>query len=252
MIFFRSFISSLFAPLTIFWLLLLSGVLLIWFKKTKSSRILFITAGIWLALVSFAPLPDLLCGLLERSYPPLTDVNHLTKYNDVYIMVLGAGHTSDPALPSNTQLSRDALGRLAEGIRLHRLLPGSKLVTSGWNGDDPLPEALVLKRAAELLGVPPEDILTLITPVNTQEEALCYRNAFGKSHKLIIVTDAIHMPRAILWFRKAGLDPVAASTNQLIKHSPGQRSFNFLPSSDYIHEMECAMHEYIGIIRAKL
>lgn len=252
MVFFRSFISSFFAPLTIFWLLLLSGLFLNWFKKKKNSRILFITAGIWLALVSFAPLPDLLCRLLERSYPPLTDVSRLTTYNAVHIMVLGAGHISNPALPANTQLTHEALGRLAEGIRLHRLLPGSKLVTSGWQGDDPLPQALALKRAAELLGVPNEDILTLTTPVNTQEEALCYMNTFGKSYKLIIVTDAIHMPRAILWFRNAGLDPVAAPTNYLIKHSPNQRSFKFLPSSGYIHEMECAMHEYIGIIRAKL
>ena len=93
MVLFRSFISSLVAPLTIFWMFLLS---------------------------------------LERSYPPLTDLNSLSNDIDVHIMVLGSGHTSDPALPANNQLSHNALGRLAEGIRLHRLLPGSKLITSGW------------------------------------------------------------------------------------------------------------------------
>jgi len=252
MVLFRSFISSLIAPLTIFWLLLLAGLLLIWLKKKKSSRILIVISLIWLALISFAPLPKLLCRSLERSYTPLTDLNSLSNNIDVHIMVLGSGHTSDPTLPANNQLSNNALGRLAEGIRLHRLLPGSKLITSGWQGDDLVPNALVLKRAAELLGISTEDIFTLVTPVNTEEEALCYRSTFGKSHKLIIVTDAIHMPRAILWFRKAGLNPIAAPTNHLIKHSPNQKSFNFLPSADNINEMESAMHEYIGILWAKL
>jgi len=252
MVLFRSFISSLVAPLTIFWMLLLSGLLLIWLKKKKSSRILIVISLIWLALISFVPLPKLLCRSLESSYPPLTDLNSLSNDIDVHIMILGSGHTSDPVLPANNQLSHNALGRLAEGIRLHRLLPGSKLITSGWQGDDLVPNAMVLKRAAELLGISTEDILILVTPVNTEEEALSYRSTFGKTHKLIVVTDAIHMPRAIMWFHKAGLNPIAAPTNHLIKYNPNQKSFNFLPSADNINEMESAIHEYIGIMWVKL
>ena len=252
MVLLRAFISSLIMPLTIFWLLLLCGLMLMWLKKKNNSRILMVIALIWFAFVSFSPLPNLLIGSLERSYPPLTDVSSLSTDTAVHIMVLGSGHISDPALPANNQLSRDALGRLAEGIRLHRILPGSKLITSGWQGDDPVPTALVLKKVAISLGVSPQDILTLVTPVNTEEEALCYRSEFGKGHKLIVVTDAAHMPRAIIWFRKAGLNPIAAPTNHLIKRSPNQKSFNFLPSADYIHEVECAIHEYIGILWAKL
>lgn len=233
-------------------MLLLAGLLLFSFKKKKSSRILIGAALIWLALVCFEPLPNLLCRLLERSYPPLTDVTRLSNDTAIHIMVLGSSHTSDPSLPANSQLARNALGRLAEGIRLHRLLPGSKLITSGWEGADTVPNALVLKRAAELLGISTEDIFTLMTPVNTEDEALCYKSAFGKSHKLIVITDAIHMPRAILWFRKAGLNPIAAPTNHLVKYSPNQKSFNFLPSADNIAKIESAMHEFIGIMWAKL
>ena len=252
MVLFRSFLSSLVMPLTIFLLLLLSGLLLMLLKKKKSSSILIVIALIWLALVSFAPLPHLLIGSLERTYPPLTDVSRLSSDTAVHIIVLGSGHISDQALPANNQLSGNALGRLVEGIRLHRLLPGSKLITSGWQDDDPVPNALVLKQTACLLGVSPDDVFTLEEPVNTEEEAICYRRNFGNAHKMIVVTDAAHMPRAIIWFRKAGLNPIAAPTNHLIKHSPNQTSFNFLPSSDYISEIECAMHEYIGILWAKL
>ena len=249
---FRSFISSLFAPLTIFWLLFIIGFLLILLRKKRCFCILTAIALFWLALISFAPVPNLLCKLLEQSYPPLTNVGHLSNSVGIHILILGSGHTYDTALPANDQLSHNALGRLVEGIRLQRLLPRSLLITSGWQGDEFLPNAMVLKNAAVLLGVPSENVLTLIKPHNTEEEALCYLSLFGKSHKLILVTDAIHMPRAMLLFERVGLNPIAAPTNHLTKKSFNQKTLNFLPSAGNITKMEYAMHEYIGIIWAKL
>lgn len=41
-------------------------------------------------------------------------------------MVLGAGHVIDNAFPITSQLSRAALMRLVEGIRIYRMYPGSK------------------------------------------------------------------------------------------------------------------------------
>ena len=125
-------------------------------------------------------------------------------------MVLGSGHTCDPVLPATNQLSRAVLGSLVQGIRLHRLLPESKLIASGWKGDNLVTNAFVLKRAAEMLGVSSNDIFTLTKPVNTEEKAFYYKNTFGTNHKLIIVTDAIHMPQAMLRFRKVNLNPTAA------------------------------------------
>ena len=252
MILFRSFISSLFAPLTIFWLLITIGFLLILLRKKKCFCILTAIALFWLALISFAPVPKLLCKLLEQSYPPLRNVGYLSNSAGIHILVLGSGHTYDTALPANDQLSHNALGRLVEGIRLQRLLPGSLLITSGWQGEEFLPNAMVLKNAAVLLGVSSENVLTSIKPHNTEEEALYYLSLFGKNHKLILVTDAIHMPRAILLFRKVGLNPIAAPTNHLIKKNFNQKILDFLPSSDNIAKMEYAMHEYIGIIWAKI
>jgi len=239
-------------PLSIFWLFLISGLLLIWLKRRRTATTLFGIALIWLALISFAPLPTLLCGFLERSYPPFQDVGSLSKNSTIHILILGNGHTCDTVLPATNQLSHLALGRLVEGIRLHRLLPGSKLITSGWQGDDLVPNAQVLKNAAELLGVSPNDIIMLTKARNTEEEALFYKNTFGTNHQLIIVTDAIHMVRAMSWFRKANLNPTAAPTNHLIKRSPIQKSYNLLPSTYYIIEMELAIHEFIGIIWVKL
>jgi uncharacterized SAM-binding protein YcdF (DUF218 family) len=248
----RNIISALFMPLAIFWILLLTGTLLFWVKKRKSARNILIFSLVWLAGISFSPLPYLLTSSLENRYKPLTELSRFANDSSVHIIVLGGGHESDPSLPANNQLSLAALGRLAEGIRIHRLLPGSLLITSGWQVNDTKPQALVQKETAILLGIPPAEIRTLVKPVNTEEEAQCYAKEFGKSHKLVVVTDAAHMPRAIMWFRKAGLVPVAAPTNHMIKQSPGHSKFNLFPSSDNIARMEYAVHEYIGILWFKI
>lgn len=56
-------------------------------------------------------------------------------------------------LSANNQLSTTAVGRLTEGIRIHRMLPGSRLILSGYGGDSNVTQALVLYRTALLLGV---------------------------------------------------------------------------------------------------
>ena len=75
-----------------------------------------------------------------------------------WIVVLGGGHVSDPRLPANSQISAAALGRVVEGVRLHKAIPGSKLLLSGGAVFDPVPEAEVMARIAVLLGVKPQDI----------------------------------------------------------------------------------------------
>ncbi|MBK7712495.1 MAG: YdcF family protein [Bacteroidales bacterium] len=40
-----------------------------------------------------------------------------------------------------------------------------------------------------------------------------------KCNSLILVTDAIHMPRAMMIFRKLDIEPIPAPTNHIIKHS---------------------------------
>ena len=123
------------------------------------------------------------------------------------ILVLGAGHTNDPDLRNIDKLYPGALARLAEGIRIHRLLPDSKLVCSGYKGRSDISQAEVTALAALELGIVAEDTLLLPEAKNTKAEAQAYADRFGVDGTLILVTDAIHMPRAMMWFKKFGLHP---------------------------------------------
>ena len=74
----------------------------------------------------------------------------------------------------------------------------------------------------------------------------------GDSTQLIVVTSAIHMPRSMYLFQKAGLNPIAAPTNHLVKTSLQHDPWYWNPSSYNIRKMEAAIHEYIGLFWSKL
>ncbi len=56
------------------------------------------------------------------------------------------------------------------------------------------------------------------------------------------------MPRVMLLFKKAGLNPIAAPTNQIIKYGSVKYRWRWMPSAGYIGMMEAVIHEYAGIL----
>ena len=87
--------------------------------------------------------------------------------------MLGSGYETDDRLSYSGQLNPSGLARLVEGIRLQRLMPGSKLIFSGYAGDQPLPQAEVSALAAQELGIDSIAIYILCKPWNTKTEADC-------------------------------------------------------------------------------
>ncbi len=248
--FFRRLLSFPLTPLPLFWLLLCISGVLQWRNKHKLARITLYVSLCWFATISTSILPNLLIDSLEKKYLPLTDISSLPHDSVLYIMVLGAGHNNNPVLQTNNQLVEAEIVRLVEGIRLHRILPKSKIITSGRNERQPESQAATVRKAAIELGVLPEQIDTLSQTTNTMDEASNFRDKFGKGKKVIVVTDAYHMPRAMLWFKKMGLSPIAAPTNHILKEEKSKRKCNLIPSSTNITKMEVAMHEYLGMLWA--
>jgi uncharacterized SAM-binding protein YcdF (DUF218 family) len=239
-------------PLPVLYLLLGAGIVLLKIKKKRATKWLFLIAGIWLLVISTRFIPDLLIRSLENRYPSLPEVEKTSYTTPIYVMVLGGGHSDDRDLPPNDLLSGAALGRLAEGIRLHRLLPESRLVLSGYPGRSSLSQAEVLARTALSLGVLESDIKRLATTRNTGDEAKIFFSEFGNKNTLILVTDAAHMPRAVMLFKKAGLDPFPAPANHIFKKNSSGGPFSWLPAGGNIVKVEVAVHEYAGILWSRM
>jgi uncharacterized SAM-binding protein YcdF (DUF218 family) len=244
----RDFLSTLIMPLGILWLLIIVTGIFFLLKRTKTTKWFISITFLWLLTISTGYVPGMLVDSLENEYPPLSLTDDITESSTVYIMVLGAGFTYDKKMTAVDQLSSNSLCRLAEGIRLHRLISGSKIVFAGHTTNRSYDQAEILARASISLGVDSSRIKKIGRVINTNDEANRFYSTFGKSGSLIIVTDAIHMPRAMKLFRKAGLNPIASPTNRLNKLDPVEPQFLWIPSARNIYKMEMAVHEYAGMI----
>ncbi|MBT1700508.1 YdcF family protein [Fulvivirgaceae bacterium PWU4] len=245
------FFNDMLHPLVILWLLIIVCLVARRFGKKRLFQICLYTAAIWFFVISISPVPQWLIHRLEDTYP-VVDIAEAGGAPDVHILVMGAGHAYAPGLPHLNQLSDPARARLNEAIRLHRLLPGSRIVCSGYSASGRIPQAEMLAKAALELGVAPADTLMVPTPANSAEEAKDYSRRFGKQHKLVLVTSAFHMRRAMKYFEREGLAPVAAPTDHYIKRDPQKNAYDFWPSSAKIHMMALVIHEYGGLAKLAL
>lgn len=246
----REFLTLMMNPVALLYLLLLAGSVFFVFNRKKTGKTIMWIAMVWFIIITTPFLPELMINSLESKYSQLSDSSITKIHGPVDIMILGGGHSDNKNLTPNNQLSATALCRLVEGIRIHRLIPGSRLVLSGYKGKSELPQALVQYRTAIILGIDTCSMEMQATPSNTRMEAEVYARNYGTKNNLIIVTSARHMPRAMMHFQNHGITPVAAPSDFILKNGIFYNPKKWLPSSDYISKMKMAIHEYVGIIWA--
>jgi len=236
---------------------ILNGIILllilayIFFRRRKLhiARLLTALSGLLFLLCSTYYLPHYIADKMERKYPPLSLPFTTTDTGRILIHVLGSGYSVDKRLPANAQIGNCALGRLAEGIRIHRSIKNSVIVCSGYSPVGLETQAQVTKRAAIVLGVEADKLETLNTPSTTQEEARDLARKYDENSTLIVVTDAIHMPRAMRFFREQGYHPIAAPTNYKVNEGPMQDKMKWWPSLENIGLMNYVVHEWLGSLK---
>lgn len=185
---------------------------------------------------------------LEKRYHQLSPDEIQNIPDSVDIIVLGAGYSDETYLSPNNQLNKHAMMRLAEGIRLQKQIPGSRLITSGLGYRIDLPGAVVMYRTALILGVDSASMDISGRPLTTWSEADQYVKKFGNERKLVLVTSAVHMPRAMMLFRSKGIDVTPAPADFLVRYPSVKSPWLWLPAAENIRMLEQAMHEYGGIV----
>ena len=192
---------------------------------------------IWL-LASTSYLTKLLVSKTEKENKAFR-VSTLDSTSKYFIFVLAAGYEYDRKLPAIGQLNLVSLGRINEAVRITKHLKKFIIVTSGCTFYNTVSQAMVAKNAAIELGVDSESVEILETPANTLEEAQAFLERFGRVSNLILVTDALHMPRALRIFNSLKMFPIAAPTNYNVKF--GVNSYNgfTLPKLKSLKLMRC-------------
>ena len=184
---------------------------------------------------------------METHYRPFSFTDYKHQQEKVYILSLGGGYTPEAKLEALGQLSFHSLGRLTEALRISRLLENSTLVLSGYGKGSNRSLAWTEKRAAFLLGFDTSRIVLLEEPKTTREEVQAFSKIFGNKVNLILVTDAVHMPRAMSFFESEKVLPYPAPTNFLYKNR--MDGIPWIPSIDNFFLMDRILREWFGQLK---
>ena len=255
----KKIITPLFYPLTISLLLMILGILLLWFtKKQKIGKALVSIGVLLITLLSYGLFSDGLLKPLERRYLPVmsnpeqSSINDYLKNHVKWVVVLGGGQNNHPQLPVTNQISPESLVRLTEAVRIYRVIPGSKIILSGGAIFNRVTEAETLSKTAVIMNINPRDLVLEDKSTDTEEEARYIQKIIGKD-PFILVTFAFHMPRSMALFQKQGLSPIPAPTGYLVKDRTAEKKpDDFYPSTAELLKAQMALHEYLGILWSKL
>jgi uncharacterized SAM-binding protein YcdF (DUF218 family) len=150
----------------------------------------------------------------------------------------------------------DESDRLLQALRLYRAGKASVLVCTGGGGtSEDLSEARVMSRLLQEWGVPAEAILLEEQSLNTRENALYsypILKARGIRH-ILLVTSAIHMPRAAAVFKKAGFDVSPAPADFRTGWGAGDVGFlDCIPEAVCRMRSDRALREWVGLLVYRL
>jgi uncharacterized SAM-binding protein YcdF (DUF218 family) len=183
---------------------------------------------------------------MENDFQPFNSLPNELATDTVLIHVLGGGYSLSAELPANVQLGSPTLARLVEGVRIYKMLPQSIVVTSGYSSSGFESQASVVKRAAIMLGVDAARIRMLETPSNTWEEADALKEKFGTDYAVIVVSDAVHLPRATAFFKAQGFQVIGAPATYLVPINSPDQPLKWLPSIRNIQLSNIILREYLG------
>ncbi|MBL4900438.1 MAG: YdcF family protein [Colwellia sp.] len=237
----KKIISIFIMPINLVFILLMLAI--IYFNKRPKVSFKYLISAVLLLLLSSLPIiSNTLMVNIEDNYEAFTRSSRPVDY----IIVLGNGHASNDALPATSQLQVASLQRLVEVLRIYKIHPEARIITSGFAGDDPVSNAEKMKQSLVLLGVPEQKIITENFPKDTEEEAeLISPRVRGAN--VVLITNANHMPRSMKYFQRQGVFPIAAPTGYWVRGLNDKNDWrDFIPSSKKLEQTTVIWYESLG------
>ena len=228
-------------------LILLAAVGLIFWKRWWGRGLILLSfSALW--LLSTEPVRDMLTEPLEYQYPVL-DIGHVEK-EGVAIVLLGGGiYESAPEYGGRDELGHYAVMRtlfaadVAQKSGLDIYATGGKPLTES---ADPAGE--IMRRFLLRLGLAESKVFAESASNNTWENAAYMRKMLKDKgvQRVILVTSAWHMPRAVWCFETHGLQVIPAPTD-FITEQEQYDARSYVPRWTVLSDSGQAMHEYLGL-----
>ena len=218
----------------------LAGIALLAIGYARVGRWLLIASTLLIAAVGILPIGSGLAWPLEERFPSWD----ATKGPPTGVIVLGGGVIkTEISVDRGEILVGDTADRIIAAVELARRYPNARVVFVGRG------EADFVIRFFEELGVPRDRIVVERKSANTAENATFAKQLVmpKPGERWLLVTSAMHMPRAIGVFRKAGFDIDAYPVDY---HTTSTWDFWTLSSAlmGGIGIMDRAVHEWGGLL----
>jgi len=141
--------------------------------------------------------------------------------------------------------------RLIHAARLYRASRAPLIIMSGGNvvRDDRYEDESIA--AADMmveLGVPRSALATETRSRNTYENAVETARVLREKglRRVLLVTSASHMPRAMAVFRSQDIDSVAQPTHVISVEVEKPGPLRWLPDAEFLQHSQLAIKEYLG------
>lgn len=223
---------------------LLLLALALFFRKRRWGFVLALLGGLLLGVQSLPPVASWLSASLEdRAGPVIVDAGGAQA-----IVVLGSGLNRGAAEYGGDTVNERSLVRLRYGATLARRF-GLPILVSG--GTPPRAYRAEGDAIAEVLekefAVPVRwrETRSMDTADNADMSAAILHAAGIR--RVILVTQAFHMPRAQRLFNQAGLEVVPAPTDFRGRRGQPIGPLEWLPDAAALHRSYHALHEWLGI-----
>lgn len=244
---FASHFAQLVIPVNLCLVLVVLGVACFPLKRRKLGCVL-ITAGLgWVLFWSIPASSMWLGGRLELRYPHVA-ASDLPPAQA--IVVLG-GHTANNRnnwfLPHDQATAASRVNRAAE---LYREQRAPIMVLSGAALDGLFSEAQMMARSLQQQHIPEHALLLETESLTTHENGMYTARLLEREGltDILLVTSALHMPRAMAVFRREGLDATPAGVApQIVK--PQDTKFSiWLPHGRTLEASRSIIKEYAAYL----
>jgi uncharacterized SAM-binding protein YcdF (DUF218 family) len=237
----------LLTPLGLVLLLLLFGLLLQF--RWRGFGLTLIASGLIALFIFSLPITaGAMIKGLEQSVPVLPSADTARRTGIGAIVVLGGGRSAALEYGSET-VSAATLERLRYAARLHHQTGLPVVATGGAPFGEAVAEAELMRRVL-VDDFRVQLVLIETESRNTFENAAFTRTVLEKSgiRRVLLVTHAWHMPRAIWSFKKAALDAVPAPMG----FEAGEDALGYVPSVAALSVSSRAVSERVGLLWYRL
>ena len=227
-------------------LLILGGLaaLLAWRRYPRAARTLAVLVLASAYLLSIRPVADALVGTLEGRYPALDGV---PAEAEAIVVLSGGQIPGSPDYPG-PWLGDSSLQRLHYAAYLARGNDLPVFTTGGTPLDRGVPMGRTMARVlTEHLGIAPGRVVAETTARNTAEHVPRLKPLLRDRERVVLVTTAWHMPRAMATFAAGGLAPIAAPTDYHGGYGTDFHWLDLVPSAGALATSADTFHEYLGL-----